>query len=661
MILINGRSSRFKLHKLRILSYKFHSLTHDIKNNSNHIERFLNDNNVESGDSDDESSSYDHTSADSSTFVSDFSELSGILNNRLLISLENNGFVRITHIQRSSIPKVLNGSTTLIRSPSGTGKTLTFIVPALQRLIDPPDNRKITRKDGTKVLIITPTRELSFQISKVAENLSKPFPWIVVSCIKGGESRKSEKARIRKGITVVIGTPGRVLDHMESTSSFKLDNLEMLVLDEADRLLDMGFESKIRTIHSFLLDSKKSNRENSGIQIVLTSATITERVKNLVETCFDSKPQIIGLNEESSEIPTKLRLEYVLVDCNNKFMCLISLLLKFVKNREKIIVFVSNCDTVNYFYMLLKSLTWPTLNKSDKKGTNPLRNFDHSILNSDDQHLLSNGFDINKISKNNIFKVPIFKLHGDMDSSERFPYMEQFINSECSILVSTDVASRGLNFSKVDRVIQYDPPQQLDEFIHRSGRTARIGDSGTSILVLIRHEVEFVKLLNKRGMKLDELSENSVWNEIKLLNCPKYLKKFKGDLVGFMRNRICMDVKEDDCLLDLGKKAFMSSIRSYKTYSKELRKVFNFRNLHLGHYATSLFLNMKPTELMNRNRKDHNDPNVLKDHKNSIKRKNKSKTHSDRPVKQPKISLSEESNKAAELALKYLKEHKMIL
>ncbi|EAN34060.2 DEAD/DEAH box helicase family protein [Theileria parva strain Muguga] len=653
MISINGRSSRFKLHKLRTLSYKFQNVTHDTKTHPNRKERLINYNNTGNRDSDPVCSKYEHTPSDSSTFVSDFSEFSGILNTRLLKSLEANGFVKITHIQRCSIPKVLNGATTLIRSPSGTGKTLTFIVPALQRLIAPPDNKKITRRDGTKILIITPTRELSFQISKVTEDLSKPFPWIVVSCIKGGESRKSEKARIRKGITVVIGTPGRVLDHMESTSSFKLDNLEMLVLDEADRLLDMGFESKIRTIHSYLLDSKKSNRENSGIQIVLTSATITERVKNLVENCFDSKPQIIGLSEENSEIPTNLRLEYVLADCNNKFMFLISLLLKFVSNREKIIIFVSNCDTVNYFYMLLKSLTWPTLRKLDNKETNHLRNFGQYISNSDDQHLLNNGFKSKKNDKNLIFKVPIFKLHGDMESSERFPYMDQFINSECSILISTDVASRGLNFSKVDRVIQYDPPQQLDEFIHRSGRTARIGDSGTSILILIKHEKGLVKLLNDRGMKLDEVSEDSVWSEIKVLNCPKYLKKFKGDLVGFMRNRFCMDVKGDDGLLNLAKKSFMSSIRSYKTYSKELRKVFNFRNLHLGHYATSLCLNMKPTELMNRNRKE--------DSSDSKKRKNKTKTHSDRPVKQPKISLSEESKNATELALKYLKENKMIL
>ncbi|UKJ88213.1 DEAD-box family helicase [Theileria orientalis] len=652
MYLNGGRSSRFKLLKSIRLSHNLKRIDRSTIKHTNKSDHSFDPDDVKPANNVFDPPSDEITLEDSSTFVSNFSEFSGLLNSRLLKSLESNGFVKLTPIQMLSIPKVLKGSTVLIRSASGTGKTLTFIIPALQKLISPPDNVKITRKDGTKVLIITPTRELSFQISKVAESLSKPFPWIVVSCIKGGESRKSEKARIRKGITIVIGTPGRILDHMESTSSFNLTNMDMFVLDEADRLLDMGFENKIRNIHSHLLDSKKSNAENAGIQIILTSATITDRVTKLVDTCFVSKPLLIGVNEENHKIPTKLSLEYALVDCNNKFMCLVSMLLKFVVNNEKILIFVSNCDTVTYMERLLKSLSWPSLKKKEGSQVNLMKNSSLDLSEFDKDGLLANKFEVNKkTTERPIFKVPIYKLHGDMESKERMPLMDQFIKSESSIMISTDVASRGLNLSKVSRVIQYDPPQQLDEFIHRSGRTARIGDSGTCLLILIKHEYEFVQVLNRKGMKLKEIGDDEIWNPIRNTHTPKYLKNFKGDLVGFMRNRFCMDVKDDGQLLQLAKNAFKSSIRSYKTYAKELRKVFNFRHLHLGHYATSFCLNMKPTELMNRKDKTGSEP----------RKRTASKMHSDRRAKEPKLNLSAESQSAAEMAFKYLKEKNMIL
>ncbi|BAM39317.1 DEAD-box family helicase [Theileria orientalis strain Shintoku] len=650
MYLNRGRSSRFKLLKLVTLSHNLKRVNKCFIKHTHELETSFDPDDVEPVHNESYSPSDEITLEDSSTFVSNFSEFSGLLNSRLLKSLESNGFVKLTPIQKLSIPKVLKGSTVLIRSASGTGKTLTFVIPALQKLVSPPDNVKITRKDGTKVLIITPTRELSFQISKVTESLSKPFPWIVVSCIKG-ISRKSEKARIRKGITIVIGTPGRILDHMESTSSFNLTNMDMLVLDEADRLLDMGFENKIRNIHSHLLDSKKSNAENAGIQIVLTSATITDRVTKLVDTCFVAKPLLIGVNEENHKMPTKLNLEYALVDCNNKFMCLVSMLLKFVGNHEKILIFVSNCDTVNYMERLLKMLSWPSLKRKEGPQGSLMKNTNLNLSELEKDRVLANKFAVNKDTERQIFEVPIYKLHGDMESKERMPLMDQFINSKSSIMVSTDVASRGLNLSKVNRVVQYDPPQQLDEFIHRSGRTARIGDSGTCLLILMKHESEFVQVLNRKGMKLKEIGEGEVWNPIKNIHTPKYLKNFKGDLVGFMRNRFCTDVKEDSQLLQLAKNAFKSSIRSYKTYAKELRKAFNFRRLHLGHYATSFCLNMKPTELMSR-----------KDQTSTEARKKRApKMHSDRRAREPKLNLSAESQSAAEMALKYLKEKNMIL
>lgn len=235
---------------------------------------------------------------ESCSFSGTFRHLSTKLSERLVKSLESNGFTRTTVIQKLSIPLILDGCDVLIRSATGSGKTLTYLVPSIQRILSQSENGKISRKHGTKALIINPTRELSVQTALVASKLSQPFPWIVVSCIKGGDSRKREKARIRKGVTIMVGTPGRLLDHCETTSSFNLSNLDVFVMDEADRLLDMGFEVKIKNIFKCISNQiAANNRKLSDVQNILTSATLTNAVESLADFCLRTNPRRIGTDE----------------------------------------------------------------------------------------------------------------------------------------------------------------------------------------------------------------------------------------------------------------------------------------------------------------------------------------------------------------------------
>lgn len=611
-------------------------------------------------------------------FSGSYDALSNILGERVIRSLKSCGFVNTTIIQKAAIPKIVEGNDVLIRSATGSGKTLTFLVPALNRLVHRGDERKINRQDGTIVMIVCPTRELSDQTKDMASKLSRPFPWIVVAAIKGGDSRKSEKAQIRKGITLLVGTPGRVLDHCEKTSSFNVSNIEMFVLDEADRLLDMGFETKIRGICKFL-SASRSGDGGEGMQTVMTSATLTEAVRKLANFCLRKNPCTIGIDDDILSLPSTLTHEYVLVECKDKFICLVSLLLKYVDNREKVIIFVSNCQSVTYFHNMLRSLTWPTIEgfkrsrddnrdkmaKKMEKYSTIVENYELKVGKSMGQF---KGVQIDGQHRIPIFsKVPIFMLHGNMETNDRTGYINDFMNSRSAILISTDVASRGLNLSEVNRVIQYDAPQQLEEYIHRSGRTARLGGKGNATMILMQHEVHFIETLRKRGISVKQVLEGLVWSYIENTYVPKHLSKFKGYNVAFLRNCFSDFVANDSDLLSAAQGAFRSSVQSYKTYSKDLRRIFDFKKLHLGHYAASFCLKQKPSDIMHASYQTNNE----KVNKGVSQRLDYSKSHvkRTRPVSKPSrqqrvpkaAALGKDVSQAALMALEVLKAKNQVL
>jgi len=211
----------------------------------------------------------------------------------MVSNLENNlKLTTMTSVQKAAIPSLLEGRDVFVKSKTGTGKTLTYAVPVIHSLqkIEP----KISRNDGPYAVILVPTRELAVQSFDVLQRLVKPFQWVVPGIVTGGEKRKSEKARIRKGINVLVATPGRLLDHIEKTKSLELKRLRWIVLDEADRLLDLGFE---KDVSSILTAVKKALFAGVRCQTVLLSATLNEGVQRLAGVSLH-KPLFIDVTAE---------------------------------------------------------------------------------------------------------------------------------------------------------------------------------------------------------------------------------------------------------------------------------------------------------------------------------------------------------------------------
>lgn len=188
----------------------------------------------------------------------------------------------------------------LIASETGSGKTLSYLVPLLQRIINfcfDESERRITRQDGTFAIIMGPTRELCMQIYKVLHKLCNPFPWLVPGLLIGGEKTKSEKSRLRKGVTVLVATPGRLNYHLKNTSNFVLDNLMSIVLDEADGIMDLGDEEQVKSI--FMNVGSKIKRDSKP-QAVLVSATLNSNIKRLANFTL-SNEVYVGYEENQQE------------------------------------------------------------------------------------------------------------------------------------------------------------------------------------------------------------------------------------------------------------------------------------------------------------------------------------------------------------------------
>lgn len=471
-----------------------------------------------------------------------------------------------------------NGKDAMVESATGSGKTLSYIIPILEQLAS--RSPRIDRSKGTYALILCPTRELCLQVLDVAIIVARRYAWIVPGSIHGGENRAKEKARLRKGVNILISTPGRLLDHLSNTASFHVDKLEWIVLDEADRLLDLGFKKQIGNI----INEVKARRSNAHgrIQSVLLSATLHhEGIKDLVSLSMQD-PEIVqvktreGTAEEKilelgsskasafSEIPAQLSQSYIVVPCKLRMVTLFAMLKSRMRNRSKskVVVFLSNCDTVEFHHKIFGEF-WNSLevthNWNDKEST-----------------------------------PSMLKMHGNMSQIERTRTLVTFTKIERGVLFATDVASRGLDFPEVSLIVQYEPPMSSEEYVHRVGRTARFGKTGEAVLFVMPSECGFIGYLHGEcGLK--QLSKG---NTSELLNTmygddPKAGKDLPLDLhrgASSSSRSLISRIAEDRELKSLGESAFTSSVRSYATHSQELKPFFSVHSLHLGHYAYSFGL-----------------------------------------------------------------------
>ncbi|KAH7947815.1 hypothetical protein HPB52_016000 [Rhipicephalus sanguineus] len=398
-----------------------------------------------------------------------FSSLRGKVSDATLKAIEGMGFKRMTEIQAKTIPHLLEGKDVVAAAKTGSGKTLAFLIPAVELLY----KLKFMPRNGTGALVIAPTRELAMQTFGVLQELLSGQNQ-TLGLIMGGTNRQSEASKLAKGVNFLVATPGRLLDHLQNSSEFVYKNLQCLIIDEADRILDIGFEEEVKQILRILPKRR---------QTMLFSATLTKKTEDLVKVALKSEPLYIGLDE----------------------------------NKEQATV----------------------------EG---LEQYHHELLNYID--------------------LPVMSIHGKQKQAKRTTTFFQFCNAESGILLCTDVAARGLDIPEVDWIVQYDPPDDPKEYIHRVGRTARgEGGRGHALLILRPEEVGFLRYLKVAKVPLQEFE----FSWAKIANIQPQLEKL---------------ISKNYYLHMSAKEAYKAYVRAYDSH--HLKSIFDVNTLDLIQVAKSL-------------------------------------------------------------------------
>ncbi|KAL8232048.1 hypothetical protein R6Q57_001826 [Mikania cordata] len=445
-----------------------------------------------------------------------FSDLNPPLSGEVLDALSCSGFEYCTPVQAATIPLLCGYKDVAVDAATGSGKTLAFVVPLVEIL------RRSTSVKPHQVLgiIISPTRELSSQIFHVAQPFISSLPYVKPMLLVGGTEVKSDMKKIEnEGANLLIGTPGRLHDIMDRMNILDFRNLEILILDEADRLLDMGFQKQINSIISCLPKLRRTG---------LFSATQTDAVEELakaglrnpvrVEVCAETKSLGCSSSSEhttSSKTPSGLHIEFIKCEADKKSSQLVHF---FIKNMsKKMIVYFMTCACVDYWGVVLPRL-------ASLKG------------------------------------LSIISLHGKMKQSAREKALASFTSLSDGILLCTDVAARGLDIPGVDCIVQYDPPQDPNVFIHRVGRTARLGRQGSAIVFLLPKEEAYVDYLRIKRIPIEESM------------CSEEVP----DVVPHIRAA----AQKDRDVMEKGLRAFVSYIRAYKEHHCNF--ILRWKDLEIG-------------------------------------------------------------------------------
>ncbi|KNC87866.1 hypothetical protein SARC_00001 [Sphaeroforma arctica JP610] len=717
---------------------------------------------------------------------------------------ERLGLLQPTTVQSAVIPLALSGRDVLAQSETGSGKTMAFLLPIVEILSS--FETRVQRSDGIQALIISPTRELCLQILDVLETLLHPVHWIVPGHVIGGEKKKSEKARIRKGINVLVATPGRLVDHLSTTSSLNVSRCRMLVLDEADRLMELGFKKDLVTIINALngyhpnfleADSVGADRNAEGIlkpkvvrdrfiagktirrQNVLVSATLNSNVRLLAELALDNPARVVlqgdhgsdtvalaAADEETSasegvpvvteqmakealetipetlnatagdeendasnsedervvdfmsddedeekqessvveeaeakgdepvevdvkdvdeieevaeadegqgmdldgdmdttapanidtdtveverpyvwggpegektseggekteeagdkivdtpqpadavvpapfvptggnaatqfKTPAKLHQKYIAVPSKLRLVTLAALLrgeCTDVKGNptSKAIVFMSTCDLVDFVYEVFHARsTWGNKDKQgDTDAESPLFGRLHFV-----------------------------RLHGNMKQQERTQAFKKFSKAPTGVMICTDVAARGLDLPFVKWIIQYTIPAEVSDYVHRIGRTARLGESGSAAVFVTPGEADFIKVLEQQGMNVHSIEMNDVLGSLEKVTTVAFREKVirqnggkRGkakELSNVVQSKATLlqmeieeQVKATEDMRWLARNAFRSYLRGYMTYPKSMKAFMHIKNLHQGHVAKSFGMREAPSDVLKFNK-----------------------------------------------------------
>ena len=512
-------------------------------------------------------------------------------------------FDKITKVQNIVINEFLKNKDVIVKSVTGSGKTISYIIPIIQRLIN-YSKQNTNYKNEILALILLPARELAEQVysefSKFISNMSYSF---TSQILIGGKKLEDDLTKFRTQIpNIIIATPGRLADIQEK-EKISFSNLEILILDEADRMLDMGFEMSVTNIISKLPKQRRTG---------LFSATVTSNVENLIKagmrnpefiniiinqnkssnlfvsekevkdkinnkgsyySIMEFTPDNYKINNTSQEVPKGLGQYYrVIKNIKYKIPHLIQLLYGLYNSdkNEKIMIFLSTCFSVDYFNILLPQI----------------------------------------FKKFNIDNYSCSKLHSKISQNKREKEYKNFRiedSHKLNILLTTDLSARGIDIPDVDMIIQLDPPKNEDSYIHKAGRTARVGNTGVSILFLLEEELSFINYMKQKFIYIDEFpypyqDENNKneeivdnLNKLSILQCVKEINI------------------SDKWIYDKAVNTFISYLRFYK--ENELKYIFDIRSLDIGNLANSFQLlklpRLKIKEFQNETIKNFvGDPNL---------------------------------------------------
>ena len=383
------------------------------------------------------------------------------LSKTTLASIEEIGYKQPTPIQKEAIPVVLSGVDIVGQAQTGTGKTAAFMLPILEK-INPKDK-------NVQALILCPTRELAVQVHDESKKFARNNRDIQILSIYGGQSYDPQIRSLKKGVQIVVGTPGRVMDHMKR-KTLKLEHLKIMVLDEADEMLNMGFKDDIETI----LEKTPTER-----QTVLFSATMPAAILKIAKT-HQKNPEIIKV--VSKEISNRKIDQYYIE----------------VKSRDKINAMIRCIDMLSL--------------KASIVFTNTKREVDEVVSKLQAEGYVAEG------------------LHGDLKQVQRDRVMNSFRRKKVNILVATDIAARGIDVNNIEAVFNYDIPLNEENYVHRIGRTGRAGESGISITFAFGRDMFKIKRIESYTKSKMEKMEIPKIEDIKDKKINNLVEEITGSL-----------------------------------------------------------------------------------------------------------------------------------
>ncbi|KAL1870171.1 ATP-dependent RNA helicase dbp7 [Diaporthe australafricana] len=560
-----------------------------------------------------------------------------------------------TSIQKNTIPQLVDGDDdAFLQAQTGSGKTLAYLLPIVQRIVALSRNddgsttgANIHRNSGLFAIILAPTRELCKQISVVLEKLLRCCPWIVSTTVMGGESKHSEKARIRKGCNILVATPGRLTDHLEHTKILDVGTVRWLILDEGDRMMEMGFEQDLKQIVTAVREEPLKEKNKDGVLLtkampkrrvtVLCSATMKANVNRLGEISLQDAVLITASNSKDDAegdakteavfaAPAQLKQTYLVVPAKLRLVTLMAFLKDAFARKGsvmKAIVFISCADSVDFHFEILKS-TAPAQIPATTSPSQKARP-DHTATTVHPAAYITSPANPT---------VLLHKLHGSLNQQMRTSTLRSF--STCkdpAVLITTDISSRGLDVPDVELVIEYDPAFAIADHVHRIGRTARAGRPGKAALFLLPGcEEGYIDMLPTTppavSQSYETILQKGFATSVALPLVPgkdedeeeqkppqKQSPHARAEALQLhLEQRILASEPPKPqpvkggrkpapapkpqgtgaAIIDSARQAFRSHVRAYATHVKEERGVFDIQQLHLGHIAKSYGLREAP-------------------------------------------------------------------